>query len=103
MIQFAHLFPDLNIVSTLSTQLSWSHILELLPLKTDEVRLFYADQVARHNLSVHELRSAIARKAFERQEIANTQVALGSAIPLDVFKDPYLLDFLTLEDHYLDP
>jgi len=28
MIKFAELFPDIKIVSTLSTQLSWSHFIE---------------------------------------------------------------------------
>ena len=32
-IQFSELFPDPEIVSTLSTQLSWSHFMELLPIK----------------------------------------------------------------------
>jgi hypothetical protein len=36
MTQFATQFPDIEIVSSLGTQLSWSHIRELLPLKTIE-------------------------------------------------------------------
>jgi hypothetical protein len=36
MMQFALQFPDFEIVSTAWTQLSWSHIRELLPLKTIE-------------------------------------------------------------------
>jgi hypothetical protein len=32
MMQFALKFIDFEIVSTLSTQLSWSHFIELLPL-----------------------------------------------------------------------
>lgn len=32
-IQFARVFSDPAIVSTLSTQLSWSHFTELLPIK----------------------------------------------------------------------
>ena len=32
-IQFCQCFPDQEIVSTLSTQLSWSHFIELLPIK----------------------------------------------------------------------
>ena len=39
MIQFAELFPNIKIVSTLSTQLSWSHFIEILPLKTEQERL----------------------------------------------------------------
>jgi hypothetical protein len=31
MIKFAEVFPEDKIVSTLSTQLSWSHIVEIIP------------------------------------------------------------------------
>jgi hypothetical protein len=49
MVQFAETFPDIKIVSPLATQLSWSHFVEILPLQTEEVRMFYAtDAAARH-------------------------------------------------------
>jgi hypothetical protein len=67
--------------------LSWSHVKLLLPLKSDEARAFYAAEVAAKHLGVRELRDAIRRKAFERREIANAQIPLGSAVPLDVFRD----------------
>jgi predicted nuclease of restriction endonuclease-like (RecB) superfamily len=100
MIQFAKLFPDPEIVSTLSTQLGWSHFLELLPVTSEDARMFYARQAAEQRLGVRALRGIIQRKAYERREIANSQVAPGSAVPLDTFRDPYLLDFLGLEDGF---
>ena len=100
MIQFAEAFPDYEMCATLSRTLSWSHIVELLPLKDPEARLFYANQVGAERLSVRELRGVIERKAYERREIANSRIAPGSAVPLDVFKDPYLLDFLDLKTEY---
>lgn len=33
MVQFAEFFPEAEIVATLSRQLSWSHVVLLLPLK----------------------------------------------------------------------
>ena len=44
----------------------------------------------------------IDRKAFECKEIANAQLTEASAIALDTFKDPYLLDVLGLHDGFLD-
>jgi hypothetical protein len=44
MMQFASEFPEKKIVSTLSTQLSWSHIIELLPLQSIEAKLFYVNE-----------------------------------------------------------
>lgn len=102
MMQFAELFPDFEIVSPLATQLSWSHVTEVLPLKTQEARLFYLGEAASRQLGKRELRHLISRKAYERKEIANAQLTETSAIPLDTFKDPYLLDVLGLHDGYLE-
>jgi hypothetical protein len=96
MLQFAEQFHDIEIVSTLSTQLSWSHFIELLPLKSTEARLFYARQAADSHLGVRDLRSLISRKAFERTAIADTQLRPDSPLPPGTFKDPYLFDFLGL-------
>jgi len=102
MIQFAELFPDLKIVSTLSTQLSWSHFIEILPLETDKARLYYANDAITRNLGVRELRNQISRKVYERREIANSQINKASKVPFNVFKDPYLLDTLGLKENFLE-
>ncbi|MCL2879038.1 MAG: PDDEXK nuclease domain-containing protein [Treponema sp.] len=100
MMQFAIVFPDKKIVSTLSTQLSWSHIVELLPLRTLEEKLFYANETYRQVLGVRELRKIISTKTFERTKIADTQVSKKSKIPKSTFKDPYILDFFDLQNAY---
>ncbi len=100
MMQFADQFPNWEIVPTLSTQLAWSHFIELLPLKTMEAKLFYARVAASQTLSIKELREQIARKAFERTAIANTQLTPSSPVPQGMFKDPYLWDFLGLPSGY---
>lgn len=82
--------------------MSWSHLKELLPLRSDEARRFYIEQTARKRLGVRELRRAIARKAWERREIANSQIPEGSAVPRDTFTDPLFLDMLGLHDSYLE-
>jgi len=43
MVRLAEAFPDLNILSTLSKKLSWSHFVEIIPLKDDLQRDFYAE------------------------------------------------------------
>jgi hypothetical protein len=50
MVQFAQAFPQPEIVATLSRQLSWSHFVNLLPLKTEPARQFYASQAATRHL-----------------------------------------------------
>ena len=100
MVQFSRLIGEKEIVSTPWTQLSWSHIRELLPLESSEAREFYAQQVVEHRLSVRDLTGVIDRKVFERHTIADSRISTGSAIPQDTFKDPYLLDFLGLTGAY---
>jgi predicted nuclease of restriction endonuclease-like (RecB) superfamily len=102
MMQFAEQFGDFGIVSPLATRLSWSHFTELLPLKSNEARLYYAQYAADKRLGTKELRRQISRKAFERREIANMQLTERSVVPFNVFKDPYLLDIFGLKDNYLE-
>jgi len=96
MVKFAEAFPSAEIVSTLSAKLSWSHLVAIVALKTPEARQFYAHHAAQDGWSVRELSHQIERKAFERTEIASTQAPALAAPPLQVFKDPYFLDFLGL-------
>ena len=102
MMQFAEQFEDLEIVSPLATQLSWSHFIELLSLKNYEAKLFYAQLSVEGRFGKRELRKQIANKAFERTEIANIQVTQNDNFPINTFKDPYLLDFLGLQNGYLE-
>ena len=88
MIQLSQTFPDFETVATLSRQLSWSHLKELLPLDSAEARAVYIEQARTKTLSVRDLRTAVARKAWERREIANSQIPTGSAVPRDTFTDP---------------
>jgi predicted nuclease of restriction endonuclease-like (RecB) superfamily len=102
MLQFAEQFIDKDIVVTLSRQLSWSHFLILLPLKNPEAKLFYAKSVAGQTLGVRDLRKQIAAKTFERTTIANLQNFSDNPAIQNGFKDPYLLDFLGLQNTYLE-
>jgi len=102
MIRFSEKFVDKGIVTELAAQLSWSHFIELLPLSSDESRLFYANEAAKRQLGTKELRRQISRKAFERREIGDANLSHESIVPFNVFKDPYFLDVLNLKDNYLE-
>jgi predicted nuclease of restriction endonuclease-like (RecB) superfamily len=103
MVKFAEAFPDVEIVSTLSTQLSWSHLVAIVALKTPEARAFYAQHAVQDGWSVRELNHQIDRKAFERTEIAAAQSPALAASPAPIFKDPYFLDFLGLHQSMTEP
>lgn len=102
MMQFASSFPDFSIVPPLAAQLSWSHFIELIPLKNELARSFYANKASAEIWSRNELRRQIERKAFERKEIAQLQLSDMSQEIQTSFKDPYFLDFLGLKEGYLE-
>ena len=102
MVQFSQAFPDLAIVASLMRQLSWTHFLQLLPVKTDAARWYYAQQSSLERWSVRELHRQIERKSFERSELAGTFAPPSNVevAPSTIFKDPYFLDFLGLNQGY---
>src|ERR1700754_3415877 len=54
MMQFAEQFIDIEVILPLSKQLSWSHFVELLPLKNLEAKLFYAQIAANQTLGIRD-------------------------------------------------
>ncbi len=110
MIQFYDTFSKIEIISTLSKQLTWSHIIELLPLKDKQKQEFYAFMTIEESWSVRQLRSNINRTTFERTlgnqhkraiNLISSEQQKSYLIPELVLKYPYILDFLGLPDeHY---
>ena len=110
MIRFAEAQPNEAIVSTLSTQLSWSHFLEILPIKDPLARDFYAEMCRIEHWGVHTLRKKIGGMLFQRTALSkNTKEVIsaeldklraGHITPETVFRDPYILDCLGLKGAY---
>ena len=94
MIKFYKIFPK---VATLSQYLSWSHITDILPLKNENERIYYINQVILNNLSVRELRSEIKNKAYDRLSYVdknNIKLIEDNNYSLtieDMIKDPILI------------
>ena len=113
MVQFAEAFPEAEIVATLSRQLSWSHFRELLPLRQPFQREFYAEMCRVEGWSVRTLHERIESMLYERtalvkqpdrvieQELARMR-SRGEVSQALILKDPYILDFLELDDRYLE-
>ena len=70
MMQFAQEFPDEQIVATLMRQLSWTHILALIPIDDPLKREFYAEMCKVEHWSVRTLRGRINAMMYERTAIA---------------------------------
>jgi len=108
MVRFAEAFPDFEIVSTLSQQLGWSHFVEIVSMKDDLKRDFYAEMCRIERWSVRKLREKIGGMLFERTALSKKPAKLaaqeldklraGDQLTPDlVFRDPYFLDFLGLK------
>ena len=86
------------------TNLSWSHYLVLMRIRSPEARAFYEIEAAAGHWSVRELERQIGSLLFERLAIpgdpdrAARLATQGQAIhaPSDILKDPLVLEFLDL-------
>jgi hypothetical protein len=87
MIKFYQEFSDFNILPPLVAKLSWSHFIELFPLKSIESKLYYVQNAIENNWGKRELKNQIERKAFERNEIANIQLTSHNPNLLNTFKN----------------
>ena len=95
-------------VQTLSAQfkLSWSHYLILMRMKNLDERNFYEIEASENNWSLRELRRQIDSALYERLILSKDKEKVkelafkGQVIetPEDVVKDPYILEFLGLEE-----
>lgn len=111
MMKFARLFPNYQIVATLSRQLQWSHFVEVIPIKDDLQREFYLTLAASERWSIRQLRKEIDGMLYERTAIATkpdelikqelTELRESNVLTPDlVFKSPYFLEFTGLKGMY---
>ncbi len=104
MRKFAECWPDRSIVQEALAQITWYHNLALLEkLPTPETRLWYARKTLEHGWSRNILTIQIDTRLHEREgkAINNFPVALppvDSDMAEQVFKDPYVFDFLGTAD-----
>ena len=107
MLRVAREFPDEEIVSTLSRQLTWSHFVELSVISDPTKRLFYQQMSILYHWSVRQLRDQEDKMVYERSLIAAkpedeqvkvlTTVADGDITPDVILKSSYVVDFLGLK------
>jgi predicted nuclease of restriction endonuclease-like (RecB) superfamily len=112
-VRFAEVFPDERIVSSLMTQLSWTHLIYIIPLDDPLKRDFYAEMCRIERWSTRMLQKKIEGMLFERTALSKKpdQLIRGELDALReedkltpdlVFRDPYLLGFLGLRDTYAE-
>ena len=100
MVQFYRTYP---IVTSLMSQLSWTHYTVLITITDNEKRRFYEAHTIQNTCSVRELRRQIRSNLYERMKIkGEVVIAPITEIvePEQVFKDTYNFDFLKLPEKY---
>jgi len=110
-VKFNELYPDSQIVQTVSAQLSWSHIYSLIYIKEKIKREFYTQLCIHERWSVRTLQDRMSSMLYERTAISKKpELTIVNELELlkkekkmtpDLaFRDPYFLDFLGLHDSY---
>ena len=110
-LRVAEAFPDEQILHTLCSELSWSHLRLLIQIDEPLKRDFYIEICRVERWSVRQLQERINSMLFERTAISKkpeetirqdlAQLRHEGQQSADVtFRDPYVLDFLGLSDSY---
>ena len=92
-------------VNKLINQLSFTHIIELLKADSPLKRSFYEMEAIQNAWSVRELQRAMNSMLYERtglssnkQAVIDKQVNQERLLPEEVFRNPYILEFLGLKE-----
>ena len=111
MVRFAKLYPNKEIVASLSRQLSWSHLILICQIENELQRDFYFQMTSIERWSVRTTKDKINAMLFERTAISKKpedvikleleRLSETQELSPDlVFKDPCFLDFIDLESRY---
>src|SRR5258708_16175752 len=110
-LRTAERIPEQKKITTLSRELSWTHIKTLIAVKDDIKMDFYIGLCRKEQWGTRVLDERIGSLLFERTALSKKPEKLlkkelkvlnnkGTVTPDLVFRHPYLLDFLGLKDTY---
>lgn len=102
--QFYLVFPNWN---ALRSNLSWTHYRSLSRVENEHARQFYMDEAIANNWGTRALDRQINSLYYERllssndrgAVVAEMQEKTGELQAEDVLKDPYILEFLQLQEN----
>jgi predicted nuclease of restriction endonuclease-like (RecB) superfamily len=112
MVKFYKIFNNYEIVHSLSTQLTWTHFKTIIYIDDKLKRDFYIGMIKLDRWSTRTLKDRIDSQLYERVALSKKSDSLikheidklnsGEISPNIILKDPYILDFLELNDRYLE-
>jgi predicted nuclease of restriction endonuclease-like (RecB) superfamily len=106
MRQFYCIFPIFQTLSGKFNNLSRSHFVFLIQIEDEDKRNFYAIESNTNNRSLRELRRQFDTSLYHRLALSRNKEEIKNLAsqwqiiekPLDIMKDPYILEFLWLEE-----
>ena len=104
MRQFYLTFPNRH---ALRDQLSWTHYRLIMKVEDKKARQFYLDECAKANWSTRQLERQINTLSYQRllashgnyDVVEDTTKQEKTKTPEDIIRDPYVLEFLGLEQN----
>ncbi|MDE7094960.1 MAG: PDDEXK nuclease domain-containing protein, partial [Anaeroplasmataceae bacterium] len=104
MRQFYLAFP---IRYALRSQLSWTHYRMIMRVEDEKARKFYVDECIKANWSTRQLERQINTFSYQRllashgnyNVVEDTTKREAARTPEDIIRDPYVLEFLGLEQN----
>ena len=108
LLYMRKLYLAFQISGTLSHLLTWSHYYEILKADNELEIGFYSKQCEKERWSVRELKRQMRSSLFERIALSKDKEGVlklakeGQSIekPEDLLKDPFVLEFLNIPEHY---
>ena len=109
MRQFHRMFPDIDMVRP---ELSWTHYRSLMRVQDDEARVFYLEEAVKSSWSTRQLDRQINTMFYQRilssRDKKPVEDEIETIVPkpkyTKIVHDPYVLEFLELEEneHYFE-
>lgn len=95
------------IATSIMSQLSWTHYLELIKIKEDDKRNFYMKECIESGWTVDELQRQRNSLLYERLALSKDKEKVlelsnkGNKLrqPKDIIKDPFVLEFLDIKEN----
>ena len=105
MVRFYREYPEIEIVQSVTAQITWTHNIEILRVESKEQRLWYINKTIENGWSVNVLAHQIDTNLYDRQieqkKVSNFPTNLPSPqseLALETMKDPYVFDFIELKE-----
>ena len=106
MSRFYREYPKIEIVQSVAAQITWTHNIEVLRVKSKEQRLWYINKTIENGWSVnvlaHQIDTNLYLRQIEQKKVSNFEVKLSSPqseLALQTMKDPYIFDFIELKEN----